>query len=265
MYLLWIFIAVSSAPCNAQSVASINQRTADSLYLKQDSAYFDKDFERAKELMLLAMKHRSISNDAQAQVELGNIEFALENFKEAINAYTKATELSKTLNIEGSAALVGINRSKERLRYIKEDEHYKIELQQLMDSLNFIEKDSTLFYSNKLAVLKKYPTYPGCQQFITNDELSRCLQQKVAQFIAGKFRTELANRIKVYGRLRINTSLTLNSDGSITNLKAKAMHPFLEKEALRLLGLLTDFNPGINMQGDQVGVNFSLPILYVVE
>jgi len=92
------------------------------------------------------------------------------------------------------------------------------------------------------------PVFPGCESLSTNFEKTKCMSDKIRAFINRRFRTDEieangANRQKIY------VQFTIDRNGEVANLKARAPHPDLEKEAKRVVGKLPQMTPG--RQGDK--------------
>jgi hypothetical protein len=56
----------------------------------------------------------------------------------------------------------------------------------------------------------------------------------------------------------------IQKDGSISEIKSRAPHPELEKEAIRVIKALPKMQPGMQ-RGKPVVVPYSLPILFQVQ
>ena len=57
--------------------------------------------------------------------------------------------------------------------------------------------------------------------------------------------------------------VSIDKEGRVTGAKARAPHPDLETETLRVINSLPQFTPG-QMNGKAVTANYSLPILFQV-
>ena len=113
-------------------------------------------------------------------------------------------------------------------------------------------------------IIERVPIYPGCETFFTNKDFKKCMNNSIAKHIVTKFRTRLANQVGLSGRLKISVNFKIDSAGLVTDIKAKGPHPDLEAEAIRLISLLPQIQPG-TLRGEQVTIPFSLPIIFQVE
>ena len=114
------------------------------------------------------------------------------------------------------------------------------------------------------AVIENVPVYPGCEKKRSNAEKKKCMSEKVQKFVQKKFNTELAGDLGLEGRQRIAVQFKIDKNGDVVNVRARAPHPKLEQEAVKVVNALPKMVPG-RQRGTAVGVLYSLPILFQVE
>jgi len=114
------------------------------------------------------------------------------------------------------------------------------------------------------AVIENVPVYPGCEKKRSNAEKKKCMSEKVQKFVQKKFNTELAGDLGLEGRQRIAVQFKIDKKGDVVNVRARAPHPKLEQEAVKVVKALPKMVPG-RQRGTAVGVLYSLPILFQVE
>ncbi len=114
------------------------------------------------------------------------------------------------------------------------------------------------------AVIENVPIYPGCEKKRSNAEKKNCMSEKVQKFVQKKFNTELAGDLGLEGRQRIAVQFKIDKNGDVVNVRARAPHPKLEQEAVKVVKALPKMVPG-RQRGTAVGVLYSLPILFQVE
>ena len=114
------------------------------------------------------------------------------------------------------------------------------------------------------AVIEDAPIYPGCESASNNAARKKCMEEKVMEYVQRNFNTELANELGLEGRQRINVQFKIDRSGRVVNVRARAPHPRLEKEAVQLVQKLPKMTPG-KQRGKPVGVLYALPILFQVE
>lgn len=114
------------------------------------------------------------------------------------------------------------------------------------------------------AVIENVPIYPGCEGEKGNDAKKKCMSDKVSAFINKKFNTDLASDLGLSGRQRISVQFKIDKSGKVIDVRARAPHPRLEKEAVRVVESLPDMTPG-KQRGKPVGVLYSLPIVFDIQ
>lgn len=114
------------------------------------------------------------------------------------------------------------------------------------------------------AVIENVPVYPGCENEKGNDAKKKCMSGKVAEFINKKFNTELASDLGLEGRQRISVQFKIDKNGKVVDVRARAPHPRLEKEAVEVVQSLPNMTPG-KQRGKPVGVLYSLPIVFDIQ
>ena len=78
------------------------------------------------------------------------------------------------------------------------------------------------------------------------------------------FNTQLGKELGLTGMQKIYVLFKIGTDGKIMEVKARAPHPALEEEAVRVVKMLPEFKPG-EQKGNKVVVPYSLPISFVVQ
>ena len=114
------------------------------------------------------------------------------------------------------------------------------------------------------AVIENVPIYPGCEKKKSNNEKKQCMSEKIQKFVQKKFNTELAGDLGLEGRQRISVQFKIDKNGNVVNVRARAPHPKLQDEAIKVVKSLPKMIPG-KQRGQAVGVLYSLPILFQVE
>jgi len=114
------------------------------------------------------------------------------------------------------------------------------------------------------ASIDKAPVFPGCENQSTNEAKKQCFSEKLTKFILENFDTSIAKKLGLTGKQRIITRFKIDKTGNIVGTKARAPHPDLETEAVRVINLLPKLQPGMH-NGKPVGVLYALPILFEVQ
>ncbi|MEH6534979.1 MAG: M56 family metallopeptidase [Psychroserpens sp.] len=113
------------------------------------------------------------------------------------------------------------------------------------------------------SIVEETPTFTFCDTFKTNDERKKCLSDNVAKHVNKNFNMDLATKLGLVGRQRINVIFKIDREGNVIGVRARAPHPKLEEEAIRVINTLPQFIPG-KQKGKPVIVPYSLPIIFQV-
>ena len=113
------------------------------------------------------------------------------------------------------------------------------------------------------AIIEYVPIFPGCDKG-NNTERRKCMSQKITKFVQRNFRSDFAGDLGLSGIQRISVIFKIDTNGDVVGVRARASHPKLEKEAVRIISLLPKMKPGIQ-RGRAVIVPYSLPIIFQVQ
>jgi len=111
--------------------------------------------------------------------------------------------------------------------------------------------------------VQNVPIYPGCEKG-NNSEKKDCTSKKITAFVDENFNTALADDLGLKGRQRITVIFKIDIEGHIVDVRARAPHPKLEQEAVRVINLLPKIKPGKH-KGKVVIVTYALPIMFQVQ
>ncbi|MCB0465193.1 MAG: energy transducer TonB [Aequorivita sp.] len=112
------------------------------------------------------------------------------------------------------------------------------------------------------STIEKVPTYPGCSG--DNEALKKCFSERISGFVGENFNTKLGKELNLSGRQKIAVQFKIDKSGNIVSATAKATKPELEAEAIRVIKMLPQMQPG-EQKGEKVGVLYSLPIIFEVK
>jgi len=115
------------------------------------------------------------------------------------------------------------------------------------------------------AIIEKVPVYAGCDENMGNQALKECMSSQISSLISTNFNLKLANSLNLpAGKARILVTFKIDKEGNTIDIKAKAPHVELEKEAIRIIQLIPKFKrPGM-LRDKPVIVNYGLPISLVI-
>ncbi|WP_298498272.1 energy transducer TonB [uncultured Algibacter sp.] len=113
--------------------------------------------------------------------------------------------------------------------------------------------------------IQNAPIYPGCENAKDNDTRKKCMSEKISKLIQRKFDgTEIASNYGLTGKQKIDVQFTIDKNGHVTNIKTRAPHAKLEKEAVRVINFIPKMTPG-KQRDKNVGVIYNLPIVFQVK
>lgn len=113
------------------------------------------------------------------------------------------------------------------------------------------------------SVIESVPVFPGCKG--SKAELTKCMNSKIKKHIGKNFDVDLAQDLGLApGKKKINVQFLIDKQGNITDIKSRAPHPRLQKEAERIIKKLPKMIPG-KQRNKSVKVRYNLPIVFNVE
>ena len=112
--------------------------------------------------------------------------------------------------------------------------------------------------------VEEVPIHKDCSGILDKSDQKKCTISAINKHVGKSFNTDLANSLGIpEGQIRIHVQFTIDKQGDITKINARAPHPKLEEEAIRVIKLLPQFTPG-KEDGKAVDVPYSLPIVFQV-
>jgi cell division protein FtsB len=149
-----------------------------------------------------------------------------------------------------------------KLNQQKEDD--KKTTKYLKDKLYEQNNSSVEYKRNDTSVsfmmIEKAPTLPGCEPGDKN-----CFSKMVQQHFLKNFDADLPNKLGlVSGRKKVYIGFTIDAEGNVIDIKARAPHPAIKKEVIRVMETLPKMIPG-KQSGENVGVKISIPFTIIVQ
>jgi protein TonB len=162
----------------------------------------------------------------------------VKNEKKIIETVLKSTEIN-----ERDAIVITDNRLRNEIVEV-------IEKEEVVEDVAF-------------AIIEEVPIFPGCTG--TKEEKKECFSDRVTRHVIKHFNADLAQDLGLSpGKQKIFVIFSVDKNGDINNIMARAPHKSLEKEAIRVIELLPKMIPG-KQRNRAVGVKYSLPITFNVE
>ncbi|WP_181363993.1 energy transducer TonB [Algibacter marinivivus] len=113
--------------------------------------------------------------------------------------------------------------------------------------------------------IQNAPIYPGCEKAKDNNARKKCMSEKITKLIQRKFDgSDIASNYGLTGKQKIDVQFTIDKTGKVTDIKTRAPHPKLEKEAVRVINFIPEMTPG-KQRDTNVGVIYNLPIVFQVQ
>ena len=81
-------------------------------------------------------------------------------------------------------------------------------------------------------MIESVPIFPGCERG-NNEKKRKCMSDKIAKFVAKEFDVGCADGLGFSGKQRISVIFKFDTLGRAVEVKARARHPKLEREAVR--------------------------------
>ena len=139
------------------------------------------------------------------------------------------------------------------------DETEAVEVEEIEE----VEEVEEVIEDVPFAIIEDIPVFPGCKG--SKAALKKCFNLKMQKHFVKKFDSDLPNELGLTsGRKRIIMLFKIDKQGNVTDIRAKAPHPKLQKEAIRIVRLLPKMKPG-KQRGKPVGVKYTLPVRIDVE
>jgi protein TonB len=139
------------------------------------------------------------------------------------------------------------------------DESEAVEVEEIEE----VEEAEEVIEDVPFTIIEDVPVFPGCKG--NKKELKSCFNKKMQKHFQRKFNADLPNDLGLApGKKRIIMLFKIDRQGDIVGIIAKAPHPKLQKEAIRIIKLLPKMKPG-RQRGKAVGVKYTLPMRIDVE
>lgn len=116
--------------------------------------------------------------------------------------------------------------------------------------------------SISFSTIDKAPIYQGCENA---PDKRKCMSDKITKHVSRSFNVDLAQNLDLTpGKKRISVQFNIDKNGNIANVKARAPHPKLQEEAIRIIKLIPKMKAG-EQNGKAVNVRYNLPIVLKIE
>ncbi len=128
----------------------------------------------------------------------------------------------------------------------------------VVEDIEEVEIEEDIIEDVPFTIIEDVPVFPGCKG--SKQQLKDCFNKQMQKHFARKFDADLPNELGLSsGAKRIIMLFKIDKNGNIVDVRAKAPHPRLQKEAVRIIKLLPKMTPG-RQRGKAVGVKYTLPM-----
>lgn len=112
-------------------------------------------------------------------------------------------------------------------------------------------------------IIEKAPIFPGCKG--ANRALKMCFSKKIQMHFVSNFDLDLPNQLGLpAGRKKVFIGFKIDNKGNVVNINARAPHPRISEEVVRVMQLLPVMKPGMQ-RGQPIGVMYTIPFTLIVE
>jgi protein TonB len=139
------------------------------------------------------------------------------------------------------------------------DETEAVEVEEIEE----VEEAEEVIEDVSFMIIEDVPVFPGCKG--TKKQLKDCFSKKVQKHFSRKFDSDLPNELGLSpGRKRVFIAFKIDRNGKIVNVQARAPHPKIKSEVVKVMNQLPTMKPG-RQRGKPVGVKYSIPFTLIVE
>ncbi|TYB78287.1 energy transducer TonB [Bizionia myxarmorum] len=112
---------------------------------------------------------------------------------------------------------------------------------------------------------ERVPIYKGCNKSLDNKALKACFNEKINKHVGHHFNEKIAEQLDIPDGsvVKINVFFKVSTSGQLVDIQARAPFPELEAEAIRVMTLVPEIEPGY-IDGEAVRVPFFVPIIFTV-
>ena len=139
------------------------------------------------------------------------------------------------------------------------DETEAVEVEEIVE----IEEAEEFTEDVNFMIIEDAPVFPGCKG--NKKQLKDCFSKKVQKHFSRKFDAELPNELGLSpGKKRVFIGFKIDRQGNIVNVQARAPHPKIKAEVIKVMKMLPKMKPG-KQRGKPVGVSYNIPFSLLVE
>ena len=107
------------------------------------------------------------------------------------------------------------------------------------------------------------PVFADCPENSSAEEKKECFINTITSFVLKEFDTSIGETLGLKGITKIYVQFRIDEQGKVLDVKARAPHPDLQAEGIRVVENLPSIIPATH-EGKPVSVIYSLPITFNV-
>tara|TARA_B110000090_G_scaffold163930_1_gene181323 strand:+ start:206 stop:925 length:720 start_codon:yes stop_codon:yes gene_type:complete len=133
----------------------------------------------------------------------------------------------------------------------------------IVEEIEEVEESEEMIEDVSFMIIEDVPVFPGCKG--NKAALKACFSKMVQKHFSRKFDADLPNELGLdAGRKKVFIGFKIDRTGNVVNIQARAPHPKIKKEVVKVMKMLPKMKPG-RQRGKAVGVKYSIPFTLIVE
>jgi protein TonB len=133
----------------------------------------------------------------------------------------------------------------------------------IVEEIEEVEESEEVIEDVSFMIIEDVPVFPGCKG--NKAALKTCFSKMVQKHFSRKFDADLPNELGLdAGRKKVFIGFKIDRNGNVVNIQARAPHPKIKKEVVKVMKMLPKMKPG-RQRGKAVGVKYSIPFTLIVE
>jgi protein TonB len=133
----------------------------------------------------------------------------------------------------------------------------------IVEEIEEVEESEEVSEDVSFMIIEDVPVFPGCKG--NKAALKTCFSKMVQKHFSRKFDADLPNELGLdAGRKKVFIGFKIDRNGNVVNIQARAPHPKIKKEVVKVMKMLPKMKPG-RQRGKAVGVKYSIPFTLIVE
>ncbi|MGJ8744438.1 energy transducer TonB [Polaribacter sp.] len=125
--------------------------------------------------------------------------------------------------------------------------------------------NKTIVECSNTAKVEKTSVFKGCKKSKNPTDLRKCNREKVVAHVSEKFDMNLLNNTKLKGKVRLFCSFSIDTDGSVVDVKVKTPSAYLSNEVKKVLKNVPKAIAPAYQNGKAVKISYKIPITFIVK